>query len=71
MDIEKLEIIVRENNDMPFGFSSTVGVKCYINGKPEGIFMGFNKPELPVADVVDTANSLIEELLRRVNDGNG
>jgi hypothetical protein len=68
MEIEKLEIIVRENSDMPFSFPATVGVKCYINGKPEGLFMGFNKPELSVATVVDTANSLIEELLGRVND---
>ena len=67
--LEKLEIIVRENNDMPYSFPATVGVKCYIKGKPYGLYSGFGKPGLTVAEVVDTANLLIEEILGRWQDG--
>lgn len=68
--LKKLEIIVRENNDAPYEFPATVGVKCYINGrKPYGLYSGFGKPELTVAEVVDTANLLIEDILGRWKDG--
>jgi hypothetical protein len=67
--LQRLQIIVRENNDMPYGFPATVGVKCYIKGKPYGLYSGFGKPELTVAEVVETANSLIEEVLGRWKDG--
>lgn len=67
--LKKLQLIVRENSDAPYEFPATVGVKCYINGKAYGLYNGFGKPELTVAEVVDTANLLIEELLGRWQDG--
>ena len=67
--LQRLEIIVRENNDMPYGFPATVGVKCYTKGKPYGLYSGFGKPELTVAEVVETANLLIEDILGRWQDG--
>lgn len=68
-ELQGIEIIVRENNDMPYEFPATVGVKCYTKGKPYGLFNGFGKPELTVAEVVETANLLIEEILGRWRNG--
>jgi len=63
MRFEKIMVIVREHNDMPGDFPATVAVKYTINGKQYGLFNGFNKPELTVPEVVETVNSLLQDII--------
>ena len=68
--MEEIKIIVKENfsrHIFPLGeeneIISTVGVKIRQNGEYLGNYIGFEKPKLDVADVVEAANKLLCELL--------
>lgn len=63
-NIEKIEIIVRENNDLPFEFPCTVGVKYIANGEMKGFYHGFGVPTIPTSVLVETINSLLEQMLQ-------
>ena len=62
---EKIQIIVHENNDMPFGYASTVGLKCTVNGQEEGLFCGYDKPTLTVAEVVEAVNVMLKNIIEK------
>ena len=64
---EKIKIIVRENNDMPFDFPSTVGIKYTVNGQEKGLFLGSNKPTLTVAEVVEAVNHMLYDIIEGVD----
>ena len=60
---ENIKIIVRENIDMPFPDRSSVGIKYTVNGKIEGLFLGYDKPTLTVAEIVEAVNKLLNKIL--------
>lgn len=62
---EKIQIIVHENNDMPFDFPSTIGIKYTVDGQEEGLFLGCSKPTLTVAEVVETVNGMLKDIIER------
>ena len=61
---KKIKLITTENNDMPNMSPSTVGIKYVYNGKMYGNFLRFNHPTLTVAEVVETTNALLEQMLQ-------
>lgn len=66
---EKIEIIVRENNDDPLDFRSTVGIRYLANGEINGLFRGFDCPTIPTPILVETINSLLEQMLQEMKGG--
>lgn len=63
--IKSARLVVRENNDMPNCYQSSVAIECYIDEDGYGISRDIDKPTLTVAEITEIINEFFEELLRR------
>lgn len=64
--VRGIRLIVREDNDMPNCSPSSVAIKLMTEGEGYGLFYRVEKPTLTVPEVVEVANEVFEELIRRV-----
>ena len=63
--VNAMRLIVTEENYMPNCSPSTVAIKLMTDGDGYGLFYRCDKPTLTASEVVDVANKVFEELLRR------
>lgn len=81
-EFEKIQVIVRERlNKDPFEkaiaahmgekpFGSTVAVKVSFGGKLYGEYIKFKKKKLTAADVEESVNAMLEEVIRGIKEDN-
>lgn len=64
--VRGIRLIVCEDNDMPNCSPSSVAINLMTEGEGYGLFYRVEKPTLTASEVVDVANKVFEELIRRV-----